>query len=751
MSIKKTVDIRGMHCASCALNIEHQLKKLKGVKNAVVNYASEKATVESDIDINDTDINAAVSAAGDYSVIQKVSPSNPHSGHDMGEMSGHDHAAMLKAADLKILRSKVVTGFIASAVIMLMMFDRFIPALMALGKPMMFAIQLIIATPIQFWLGRQFYRGTWSGLKHFSANMDTLVAVGTSAAYGYSVIATLFPSFFASAGLEVNVYYDAAVVILTLILFGKYLEAKAKGKASEAIKKLAGLAAKTAHVIKDGQEVETPIEHVIVGDILVVRPGEKIPVDGVMTEGESAIDEAMISGESLPVDKKVGDTVIGATINKSGMFKFRATKIGADTALAHIIKLVEDAQGSKAPIQKLADVISGYFVPTVIGISIITLITWLALGQPFALAFFAFVAVLIVACPCALGLATPTAIIVGTGRGAEHGILIRDAESLERTGEATAIILDKTGTITEGAPKVTDIVGVDEVEFLRLVASAEIGSEHPLGQAVVAYAQGRGVPLAEPKSFSAVSGFGLRAIVDNKTVVAGKRAFLHDLNIDVNEYDQRAKDLAAQAKTVIYVAVDNKMVGLVALADTVKTGSVQAISELKKMGLAVIMITGDNIQTANAIASQVGITEIKAEVLPQFKSQAVTDLQKRGRKVIMVGDGINDAPALAAADIGMAIGSGTDVAMEAADITLVSGDLRKIVAAIKLSRKTMSTIRWNLFWAFGYNILGIPVAAGVLYPAFGILLHPILASGMMAFSSVFVVTNSLRLKKAKIN
>ncbi|MDD2807340.1 MAG: heavy metal translocating P-type ATPase [Patescibacteria group bacterium] len=748
MSIKKTVDIRGMHCASCALNIEHQLKKITGVTNAVVNYASEKATVESDADIADDAINKAVSSAGDYEVIEKMPD---HSGHKMSDMSGHDHVAMLKAADLKILRHNVVAGTIASVAIMLLMLERFIPILMSLGQPVMFALQLIIATPIQFWLGRQFYRGAQSGLKRWSANMDTLVAVGTTAAYGYSVIATLFPSFFASAGLEVNVYYDAAVVILTLIIFGKYLEATAKGKASEAIKKLAGLAAKTAHVIKAGQEVETPIDQVVVSDIIVVRPGEKIPVDGVIVDGESAIDESMISGESLPVDKKPGDAVIGATINKSGMFKLRATKIGADTALAHIIKMVEDAQGSKAPIQKLADIISGYFVPIVIVISMVTLAVWLVVGQPFALAFFAFVAVLIVACPCALGLATPTAIIVGTGRGAEHGILIRDAESLERTGEATAIILDKTGTITEGAPKVTDVVTDNANDFLHFVGSAEIGSEHPLGQAIVAYAKEKNVALVEPKNFSVISGFGLKAIVDGKTVAVGKRAFLHDLKIDVNQYDQRAKDLAAQAKTVIYAAVDDKIIGVLALADTLKAGSVQAIAELKAMGLKVIMITGDNIQTANAIASQVGITEVRAEVLPQYKSRAVTELQRQGQKVIMVGDGINDAPALAAADIGMAIGSGTDVAMEAADITLVSGDLRKIVSAIKLSRKTMSTIKWNLFWAFGYNILGIPVAAGVLYPFFGILLHPILASAMMAFSSVFVVTNSLRLKKTKIN
>ena len=754
--MKQTFAIHGMHCASCALSIERQLKKVPGVTSAVVNYASEKATVDASADVSAQALQTAVASAGDYRIIQSAPAANhhgmSHDGQPGASVAGeHDHAAMLKERDIARLRRKTMLGAIASVAVILLTLPDMVPALMGLApREVLFALQLLIATPIQFWLGSQFYRGTLAGLKHFSASMDTLIAVGTSAAYGYSVLATLLPQLFTGAGIEANVYFDASVVILTLLCLGKYLEARPKGQASEAIKKLAGLAAKTARVVRDGHELDLPIEQVVVGDTVVVRPGEKIPVDGVITDGSSAIDESMISGESVPVDKTTGDPVIGATLNKSGLFKFRATKVGADTALQQIIRLVEEAQGSKAPIQKLADLISGYFVPVVIAISIVTFVVWLLAGQPFALAFFTFIAVLIVACPCALGLATPTAIIVGTGRGAEHGILIRDAESLELTQKANTVILDKTGTLTQGAPEVTDVVADDPAALLRSAAAAERGSEHPLGVAIVKHAQAAGAALPEPQHFKAVAGFGLEATVEGRQVLVGKPGFMAERGINTDRFAADAQRLAAAGKTVVYVAIDGQAAGLIALADTLKSSSAEAVKSLQRLGLQVVMITGDNVATANAIASQVGITEVRAEVLPEHKAEAVQALQQQGHKVIMVGDGINDAPALAKADIGMALGSGTDVAMEAADITLVAGDLRKIVEAIRLSRATMSTIRWNLFWAFIYNILGIPIAAGVLYPFWGILLHPIIASGAMAFSSVFVVTNSLRLKRVRI-
>ena len=567
--------------------------------------------------------------------------------------------------------------------------------------------------------------------------MDTLIAVGTSAAFGYSLAATFLPSFFPEGLAEV--YFDTAVIIIALILLGRWLEARAKGQTSEAIKKLMGLQAKTAQILRDGQEVDIPVEDVRVGDIVLVRPGEKIPVDGVVVEGRSSVDQSMITGESLPVAKAEGDEVIGATLNKVGAFKFRATKVGKDTALAQIIKLVEDAQGSKAPIQRLADQISGVFVPGVIAIALGTFTVWYLFGpEPaFTHALVSFVAVLIIACPCALGLATPTAIMVGTGKGAENGVLIKGGESLETAHKLQVIILDKTGTLTEGEPVVTDILvngRLTEAELLHLAASAERGSEHPLGEAIVEGAKERALSLAEPTDFRAIAGHGIRAVIEGKDVLLGNLKLMQDEGVSLDGLREEAVRLSDEGKTAMYMALDGEAAGIIAVA------------ELRGLGLEVYMLTGDNLRTAQAIGRELGLDQVLAEVLPQDKTAKVRELQEQGKVVAMVGDGINDAPALAQADVGIAIGTGTDVAMEAADITLMSGDLRGVVSAIALSKATMRTIKRNLFWAYAYNTAGIPVAAGVLYPFFGILLNPAIAAGAMAFSSVLVVTNSLRLK-----
>jgi Cu+-exporting ATPase len=737
-----------MHCATCAVNLQKEFSKIPGVKTASVNFASEKVAIESEHEISTEQLNQAASSVGNYQVI-----SDNKNDNDQMSGDGHDHAAMLKALDLKKLKNQVIFGAGASVLIGITMFEMFLPFLMMIPRQVMFSLMMIIATPVQLWLGAQFYKGAWAGLKRLRANMDTLIAIGTSSAYGYSVIATLFPQLFTAAGLEVYVYFEASVIILTLIVLGKYLEAKAKTKASDAIKKLAQLAAKEALVIRDGVEKKIAIEDVIVGDVFIVKPGEKIPVDGVVESGESAVNESMISGESVPVDKKSGDDVIGSTINQSGLLTCRATQVGKETALSRIMQLVEDAQNSKAPIQKLADTISVYFVPTVISISIFSLVFWLIMGQSFAFAFFTFIAVLIIACPCALGLATPTAIMVGTGRGAQQGILIRDAESLQMAEKAEVVLLDKTGTITKGEPVVTDVVSLDNQsdELLLLVASVEKGSEHPLGQAIVKAALDKSLSLENVSNFGVQSGFGLSAKVREQELLIGKPGLMSQRKIDISLVQSKIDQLASMGKTVVVIAADNKIKGLIALADVIKPTAKQAVEQLQKMNFTVVMITGDNQATAKAIADQVGIVEFQAEVLPQDKVEVVKAWQDKGKKVIMVGDGINDAPALAQADIGMAIGTGADVAKEAANITLVSGEPLNIAKAIKLSRKTMSTIKWNLFWAFIYNILGIPIAAGILYPVFGVLLHPVIASAAMAFSSVFVVTNSLRLKRVKLN
>nr|MDP9486436.1 copper-translocating P-type ATPase [Actinomycetota bacterium] len=640
-------------------------------------------------------------------------------------------------------------------------------ALILLGSvPMMFGFMppvpmgwlnlalLALATPVQFWAGWRFYRGAWGALRHGQANMNTLVAVGTSAAYLYSAGATLAPGLFDG---RADVYFETSALIVTLVLLGRLLEARARGRTGEAIKRLAGLRAKTARVVRGDGEVDIPVEEVEVGDVVVVRPGERVAVDGIVVSGESAVDEAMITGEPIPVTKRVGDEVIGGTINKTGAFRFRATKVGRDTALAQIMRLVEEAQGSKAPIQRLADRISGVFVPVVLALATLTFFVWLLFGpEPaFTLALLNFVAVLIIACPCAMGLATPTSIMVGTGRGAERGILVKGGEALEAAHRLTTVVLDKTGTLTRGEPRLTDVVpanGLPEEELLRLAASAERASEHPLAEAIVAGARGRGIRLADPEEFEAPTGRGVRATVEGRAVLIGSRKLMRESGVPEDGLAPRFEGLSAAGKTPVLVAVDGRIAGLVAVADTVREESREAVETLKNMGLKVAMISGDDGRAAGAVAGELGIDRVLAEVLPEEKAGEVKNLQAEGEVVAMVGDGINDAPALAQADVGVAIGTGTDVAIEAADLTLISGDPRGVARAIRLSRATIKNIRQNLFWAFAYNVVLIPVAAGALYPFFGEagLLNPVLAAAAMALSSVTVVTNALRLRRAEV-
>ena len=625
-------------------------------------------------------------------------------------------------------------------------------------------VQLALTTPVVFYCGLQFYRGAWAAFRHRAADMNTLISIGTGVAYLSSVAATVAPQYFAhvaggEAGHEgghgmamVPVYYEAASVIIALILLGRMLESRAKGHTSDAIRRLIGLQAKTARVVRDGNEADIPVEEVVPGDLVVVRPGEKVPVDGVVADGTSAVDESMLTGESLPVVKRAPDEVFGATLNKTGSFRFTATKVGRDTALQQIVKLVQDAQGSKAPIARLADVISGIFTPVVICIAIAAFVGWYVLAPTdvrFTSALVAFVSVLIIACPCALGLATPTAIMVGTGKGAETGVLIKGGEALETAHKLTTIVLDKTGTITKGEPALTDVMvtnGFAEDELLRLAASAERGSEHPLGEAIVQGAQERGLTLASATSFNAIMGHGIEADVDGRHLLLGNVKFMRDRSITLDGFEQRVEELAVRGRTPMYAAVDGRLAGVVAVADQVKPESRSAVAAMRRMGLEVIMMTGDNRRTAEAVAKEVGIDRVLAEVLPEGKAEQVRLLQGEKKVVGMVGDGINDAPALAQADVGIAIGTGTDVAIEASDVTLLRGDLRGVVNAISLSRATMRTIKQNLFWAFIYNVIGIPVAAGLLYPFTGWLLSPIIASAAMSFSSVSVVANSLRLK-----
>ena len=742
-TVSVELQLQGIQCASCVQTIEKNLYQTGGVIRASVNLATEKVRIEyipSEIGLSD--IKKVIQQSG-YKVLD-IPP----------QEELEDVERIFREREYKRLRTKFLVGLVLAAIILLGSAPRmfsWVPAILN-----NYYLLWILATPVQFWIGWQFYKGAWGGFKHRSADMNTLIAVGTSAAYIYSVVATFLPSFFVAGGLQPDVYFDTSAMIILLILFGRLLEARAKGQTSEAIKKLIGLQPKLALIIKDGKELSIPVEEVQVGDEVIVKPGEKIPVDGVVTEGKSSVDESMITGESIPVQKEKGDEIIGATLNKMGSFRFRATKVGKDTALAQIIKLVQDAQGSKAPIQRLADVIAGYFVPIVISIAIATFIVWFNFGPHPALTFalLNFVAVMIIACPCALGLATPTAVMVGTGKGATHGVLIKGGESLETAHKVDTVIFDKTGTLTKGEPEVTDIIAVGTVpvkKVLEMAASAEKNSEHPLAEAILKKAAEVGVTPQETQNFHALAGRGLEAQVDGKMVSIGNKKLMEERRIGIYGLEMKADDLTKDGKTPIFVAIDGAPSGLIGVADTLKEDSVRSVKKLKRRGLEVIMLTGDSRRTALAIAKKAGIERVLPEVLPEDKIHEIRRLQSEGRKVAMVGDGINDAPALAQADIGIAIGSGTDVAMEASDITLIKGDLSGVVAAIELSRQTIKVIKQNLFWAFFYNTAGIPIAAGILYPFFGLLLDPIIASAAMAFSSVSVVSNSLRLRKAKLN
>ncbi|HCE48849.1 MAG: Heavy metal translocating P-type ATPase [Parcubacteria group bacterium GW2011_GWC2_45_7] len=755
---KQSFPIQGMHCASCALTIEKALKKVVGVKSANVNFASEKATVEYEDTVTADALKQAVAATG-YKLLPShdgVSAERVHGEHRMEptvkETAEHDHHRMLKEAEIKALRKKFTAGAALSLFVVILSLPDYFPFIgEVMSTPLRFFILMLLTVPIEFWVGAQFWRGGLLAAKNFTANMDTLVALGTGAAFVFSTFVTISKI---TQGTRLDVYFDVAAVVTTLVLMGKYLEAKAKGSASEAIKKLLKLQAKTARVIREMGEVDIPIEQVLVNDIVLVRPGEKIPVDGVITEGASAIDESMVTGESLPVDKEIGDAVIGATINKTGAFKFKATKVGKETFLAQIIKMVEEAQGSKAPIQRLADQITGYFVPVVLIIAVLSFIIWMIWGPAPSLTFALVnaVAVLVVACPCALGLATPTAIMVGTGKGAEQGIIIRDAEALETASKINAVILDKTGTLTKGEPTVTDAVQIQDSRFniIQLAASLEKLSEHPLAKAVVQKAREENLKLFEVKNFQAIVGKGVEGEVNVENQLQkfyfGNRALMEDLKINLEPHETVLQALENKGRTAMILA-SHKPLGIIAVADTLKENAIKAVQFLKNLGVEVWMITGDNERTAQAIGKELGLTNIMARVLPQEKSAKVKELQAQGKKVAMVGDGINDAPALTQADVGIAIGTGTDIAIESGDITLVSGDPLEVYEAIKLSRRTLRNIKQNLFWASIYNIVLIPVAAGILWPFWRISLNPILAGAAMAFSSVSVVLNSLRLKR----
>ncbi|HDR4723306.1 copper-translocating P-type ATPase [Bacillus cereus group sp. Sample62] len=734
VSDKAEFTVSGMTCAACANRVEKRLNKLEGVNGATVNFALESATVDFNPDeINVNEMKSAITKLG-YKLEVKSDEQNGSTDHRLQEIERQ--------------KKKFIISFILSfpllwAMVSHFSFTSFIYLPDMLMNPW---VQLALATPVQFIIGGQFYVGAYKALRNKSANMDVLVALGTSAAYFYSVYLSIRS--IGSSEHMTDLYFETSAVLITLIILGKLFEAKAKGRSSEAIKKLMGLQAKTATVVRDGTEMKILIEEVVAGDIVYVKPGEKIPVDGEIVEGKSAIDESMLTGESIPVDKTIGDVVIGSTMNKNGFLKVKATKVGRDTALAQIIKVVEEAQGSKAPIQRVADQISGIFVPVVVVIAIITFAVWMLFVTPgdFGGALEKMIAVLVIACPCALGLATPTSIMAGSGRSAEYGILFKGGEHLEATHRLDTVILDKTGTVTNGKPVLTDVIvadGFHEEEILRLVGAAEKNSEHPLAEAIVEGIKEKKIDIPSSETFEAIPGFGIESVVEGKQLLIGTRRLMKKFDIDIEEVSKSMEELEREGKTAMLIAINKEYAGIVAVADTVKDTSKAAIARLKKMGLDVVMITGDNTQTAQAIAKQVGIDHVIAEVLPEGKAEEVKKLQAQGKKVAMVGDGINDAPALATADIGMAIGTGTDVAMEAADITLIRGDLNSIADAIFMSKMTIRNIKQNLFWALAYNGLGIPIAA------FGFL-APWVAGAAMAFSSVSVVLNALRLQRVKL-
>lgn len=773
---KVDLAVKGMSCAGCAAAVERALTRAPGVRSASVNFATKRATVAFDPQATTPETLAGVVRATGYEAEAPARPSHKqgamhheghegHSGHggSQGDATGatddHSEHMQINAGEQKALLTRVVVGALLSLPVFLIAMSH--GRIAAFNAPWVNWLQLALTTPVVFWCGARFYRSAWRGLKHGRANMDSLVALGTGTAYAYSLAATVWPAFFVGDGHAgaAPVYFEAAAVIIVLVLVGKLLEARATGRTGAAIRMLVGLQPRTARVVRETggrhEERDVPVEEVRAGDLVVVRPGEKIPVDGTVESGASSVDESMLTGESRPVEKGEGDEVFGATLNTTGAMTIRATKVGEDSALQQIIRLVEEAQGSKAPIARLADRISAIFTPAVLGIALVTgLVWWFAApaDDRVRMTILTFVSVLIIACPCALGLATPTAIMVGTGRGAQRGILIRGGESLETAHRLNAVILDKTGTITRGKPGLTDVRALgamNEEDLLRLVASAESRSEHPSGAAIVAAARVRGVRLAEPRESRAVVGAGVEATVDGHGVLVGKRAFLVERGVDAGPLDVIGEELSRQGKSVLYAAVDGAAAGVFAVADEIKPESREAIRRMQEMGLHVAMVTGDNERTAHAVAADVGIEPalVFADVRPDEKAAYVKRLQGEGRIVGMVGDGINDAPALAQADVGIAMGAGTDVAIEASDITLVRGDLRAVPEAIALSRRTMRTIRQNLFWAFIYNVIGIPIAAGVLHPVTGWLLSPMIASGAMAFSSVSVVFNSLRLRR----
>jgi P-type Cu+ transporter len=739
------IGIENLRCASCVKFIEDELKATQGVLTATVNIGTQEATVDY-LPQNTTlaDLNKAVETWG-----YKPRPATSDAPVDKQE-EAHAH-------EYRKLMKKFWFAAAVSVFVMITAYYQVVPILRDWSMDslrLLWGVTALLTLPVMFWSGSDFFTGAWAAFKHRSANMNTLIALGTGAAWLYSTFAILFPSFFPEGTSEP--FYDVVAVVIALVVLGQALELRAKGQSSSAIKKLLGLQAKTARVIREGKEMDIPVEEVLVGDVIQVRPGEKIPVDGVIVEGSSAVDESMLTGESLPASKKMGDEVIGATINKTGAFKFRTTKVGKDTALAQIVKMVQDAQNSKAPISRLADTVSGYFVPIVMILAVWTFVIWFVSGpQPqLVYALVTSVTVLIIACPCALGLATPMSLMVGIGKGAENGILIRSGEALQTARAIQIVVLDKTGTITKGKPELTDIVISDqpivkEDELLKLAASVEKVSEHPLAQAIVDGAQARKLELAEVKDFEAIPGHGVSAKVEDKWILIGNLKLMNRENIALGSLEEKSKSLADDGKTPMFIAIDNKAAGIIAVADTVKEDSAEAIKALQDLGIEVVMITGDNRRTAEAIARKVGVTRVLAEVLPEDKANNIHLLQAEGKKVAMVGDGINDAPALAQADVGLAIGTGTDVAIEASDITLIKGSLKGVVTAIEVSRATMTNIYQNLVGAFFYNVLGVPVAMGVLFPFFGLLLSPLIAGAAMAFSSVTVVGNANRLRGFK--